>query len=591
MGKVEIRPVDGLKLTAEYTFDRNTGKNSLYANKYQYLGINFNGIANSVDNSFLEITRSENNYNALNLYANYDKTFGKHSVHAMVGFNQEDSRYESQYSKKMDILVESLPSLSGATGTATTNDSYESYALRSAFFRLGYDFAGKYMVEFNGRYDGTSRFPKKDRFGFFPSFSAGWRISEEKFMKSTRKVLNNLKIRCSYGSIGNQILYNSDGSVNNYPYIPSMTTGLTTWLVNGQKPTTMWAPKMVSASLTWEKVNTIDVGVDFALFSNRLTGSFDWYQRDTKDMLAPGMDLPWVVGTTAADQNAADLRTRGWEIELGWNDRIGKDWRYGIVFNLSDSKSKITRFENATKLLTTYYEGMDLNEIWGFESVRLFTKDDFNADGTLKEGLVAYQGQKANPGDMMFRDLDDDGKIYIGNNTADNPGDRKVIGNSTPRFLYGARLSVGFKGFDLSIFLRGVGKRDYWRTDQMAWPDGAWDTQYKETLDFWGEDNLNAKYPRVYEQNAGNTSFNKQVQTRFLADASFLKLQNITLTYTLPQLFVNKCFLTNASIFISGENLYTWHKLSKGMDPEMVSRGAWNYPFMRKISFGINITL
>lgn len=330
LGRVIISPLKGLKITGEYTYNRITEYNRMYVNKYKYIGFNFTGLLNNVENSRYALTQGFTNYNAINAFANYDFSIGKHDISIMGGYNQEESHKESQWSQRTDVLLENLPSLSGSTGTASVTDSFDEYAIRGLFYRVNYTYDGKYMFEANGRYDGTSRFPKDSRFGFFPSFSAGWRISEEAFMKNTKSFLSNLKLRASWGSIGNQIILKPDNTPENYPYIPSMSPYLTEWLVDGQKTTTLNAPAMVSSSFSWEKVYTLDFGVDFGFFDNRFNGTFDWYRRDTKGMLAPGMDLPWVVGATAAKQNAADLKTYGWELELNWRDRINKDWSYRI---------------------------------------------------------------------------------------------------------------------------------------------------------------------------------------------------------------------------------------------------------------------
>ncbi|MCM1484349.1 MAG: TonB-dependent receptor [Muribaculaceae bacterium] len=586
LGRVVITPgIKGLRLTGEYTFNRSTGNNSIYANKYQYVGMNFNGVMNSTENTSYAITKSSTNYNAVNIYANYDFSLGLNNFALTAGFNQEESHYESLYTHRNDVLLENLPSVSGSTGTTTSTDSFSEYAVRGAFYRVAYNYDNRYLLEANGRYDGSSRFPKSNRFGFFPSFSGAWRISQESFMESLQPVLSNLKLRASWGEIGNQNVS------SNYPYIPSMGIYQTNWLVNGTRPTTLNAPALVSAAFTWEKASTLDFALDFGLFNNRLSGTLEWYRRDTRDMLAPGMDLPWVIGAAPANQNAADLRTSGWEMDLRWTDRIGSVG-YNVAFNLYDSHSKITRFRNETKLLTSYYEGQEIGEIWGYTTDRFYTTDDFNADGSLKEGLPKPHGAGTmNPGDVLYVDYDGDGKIYSGSGTANDPGDRRVIGNTTPRYMYGIRAGVNWNGFDLQIFFHGVGKRDYWRTDQMAWPNGSWGVNFKETLDFWSPENPDAYFPRTYANNAVNTSYNRWVQTKYLADASFFRLQNITLSYTLPRNIVKRIFLDNVRVYVSGENLKTWDHLPHGLEPEMLSNGAWTYPYMRKISFGINLTI
>ena len=591
LGRIIISPLKNLKITGEYTYNRVTNYNRMYVNQYKYIGMNFTGVLNNTENTRYALTQGFNNYNAINVFANYDFSIGNHNIGVMGGFNQEENHAESQWTERKDVLLSNLPSISGATGTTTATDTFNEYALRGLFYRVNYSYKDRYMVEANGRYDGTSRFPKNNRFGFFPSFSGGWRISEEPFMAGTRSVLSNLKFRASWGSIGNQIILLSDGTPDNYPYIPEMAPGLTNWLVDGKRPTTLSTPAMVSNAFTWEKVYTLDFGVDFGFFDNRLNGTFDWYRRDTKGMLAPGMDLPWVVGVAAAKQNAADLKTYGWELELNWRDRI-KDFSYRIGFNLYDSQSEITKFNNETNLFGTYRKGQKIGEIWGYVTDRFYREDDFNADGTLKEGIPIPKGVgKVYPGDVLYKNFDDDAStIWTGKGTADDPGDQRIIGNSTPRFHYGINAGLSWKGFDLSIFLRGVGKRDFWRTDQIAWPTGTWGSLFKETLNFWTPEHTDAYFPRVYANNGVNTGSNRWKQTKYLANAAYVKLQNITLSYTLPKAWSKQVYFDEVKVFFSGENLHTWDHLPEGLESDMLSKGAWEYPFMKKFSLGFNVT-
>lgn len=593
LGRVILTPLKGLRITGEYTYNRTSSQNKFYKNKYQYIGLNFTGVLNSTENSSYAVTSKYTDYNAVNLFANYDMTFGKHDISLMGGYNQESSHTESQYSYRTDVVVGSLPSLSLSTGTPITSDAFEEFAIRGLFYRVNYSYAGKYLFEANGRYDGTSRFPKNSRFGFFPSFSAGWRVSEESFMQGMNSYLSNLKLRASWGSIGNQVILKSDNTPDNYPYIPDMNVYLSSWLVDGQKITTLGAPAMVSSSFGWEKVYTLDFGFDLDLFDNKLNTTFDWYRRDTKGMLAPGMELPGVVGASAAKQNAADLKTYGWELKINWRDQIGQVG-YRAGFNLYDSQSEITKYDNEAGLIGSniYRKGMKLGEIWGYVTDRFYTEDDFNTDGTLKPGIPMFKGAgKVYPGDILYKNFDEDTEyIFQGENTVYNPGDQRIIGNNTPRYQYGITAGVTYKGFDLSIFLRGVGKRDYWRTDQMAWPTGGWGSLFKETLDFWTPENTDAYFPRVYSQDQTNTSFNRKVQTKYLANAAYLKIQNITLSYTLPKSFCQRIYMDNIRVFVSGENLHTWDHLPEGLESDMLSKGAWEYPFMKKYSLGINVT-
>lgn len=259
-----------------------------------------------------------------------------------------------------------------------------------------------------------------------------------------------------------------------------------------------------------------------------------------------------------------------------------------------DSQSEITKYSNETNLIgdNIYREGMKIGEIWGYVTDRFYTEADFNPDGTLKEGIPIPKGvDRVYPGDILYKNFDEDKEtIWSGNGTADNPGDQRIIGNSTPRFHYGINAGIRWKGLDISVFLRGVGKRDYWRTDQIAWPNGSWGSLFKETLDFWTPENTDAFYPRVYANNAGNTDKNRWKQTKYLADASYLKLQNITVSYTLPKQWTEHMSFDDVKVFFSGENLYTWDHLPEGLETDMLSKGMWEYPFMRKFSVGFNVT-
>ena len=418
----------------------------------------------------------------------------------------------------MNMINEDLPSISQATGDYFAKDKFERYTVRGLFYRINYSFAGKYLIETNGRYDGSSKFPKDSRFGFFPSVSAGWRVSEEAFMKPLTSVLSNLKLRASWGNIGNQ-------SITPYAYIPGMDAEQAYWTVSGIKVTTLKPAALVSNSFTWEKVTTVDVGFDLGLLNNRLNLVFDWYRRDTKGMLAPGAELPAVLGASAPLQNTADLRSKGWEITVDWNDQIGKV-KYNLGFNLYDAKTKITKYNNETGLFgkdkndkDTYRVGMELGEIWGYVTDRLYTVDDFDADGKLKAGIPKVEGYNPNPGDILYKDLDDNDIINGGTSTTKDPGDRKIIGNSTRRYQYGIHGGASWKGFSLSFLLQGVGKRDLWIMNDLFYPHyDAWTTVYDTQLNYWTPERTDSYFPRLYEKAAGNTAANTRIQTRYLQD-------------------------------------------------------------------------
>ncbi len=595
-GKVTLTPFKDLKIIGEYTFNKKTHNITTFDKKYDYAhGANFRK-EQSVSNSKYEVENQNTNYTAINVYANYMKTFGKHDIVAMAGFNQESNSYNWIKASRSDMINEELPSLSQATGDYLNSDGCEEYHVRGLFYRLNYTYAGKYLLETNGRYDGSSKFPKNSRFGFFPSVSAGWRVSEESFMGWSKSFLSNLKLRASYGNIGNQ-------SITPYAFIPGMASSLANWVVNGTAATTLNAPSLVSNSFTWEKVSTIDFGADLGLFGGRLNMVFDWYQRDTKGMLAPGMELPGVLGAKAPLQNTADLRSKGWEISLDWNDKIG-NVQYYLGFNLYDSKTKITKYDNEVGLLgkdsdgnQLYRTGMELGEIWGYETDRLYTSDDFDSDGKLKDGIAKVEGYNPNPGDILYKDLDGNGIINSGKNTTQDPGDRQIIGNNTRRMQYGIRGGASWKGIALSFILQGVGKRDLAVMNELYYPFyDTYSTLFDSQLDYWTPTHTDSFFPRLYERAEGNTKANQLTQTRFLLNGAYLSVRNISLSYEFPKKWLKSFGINRLSIFFSGENLFTFDHLPKGMDAERVvtddlGQRGFTYPYMRQYSFGINLTL
>ena len=597
-----LKPLKGLEVAFEYTFDKNMYDYHYYTSSVTFTTIQ-GGANTSPTNDYLRKYKQFTNYNAINAYATYGFDLGTdHHFKVMAGFNQESSYKETVDNYSYNQAVIEVPSLGGGTGKLTSNDYYTEYAVRGGFFRVNYNYKDKYLLEVNGRYDGSSRFPKDNRFGFFPSVSVGWNITEENFMENTRSWLNQLKLRGSYGQIGNQ-------NIVEYAYIPSMTINntYTGWLMNSNVVAAVTSlPALVSTSFTWEKVGTTNIGVDFALFNSRLSGLFEWYQKDTKGMLAPGMQLPAVVGASAPYQNTADMRTRGWEINLNWRDRIGK-WGYNVGFNLSDSKSVITKYDsNESKLLSNYYEGQELGEIWGYVYDGFYTVDDFvdTQSWQLKDGVTDINGTAVRPGDVKFKNLRDDEQgtnlITAGDGTLDNPGDRQVIGNYLPRYLYGINLGVSYEGFDLSVFLQGTGKRDYWLANVLTFPmygDYTFLPLYEGLDNYWrpvdaanGDytcANPGAEYPRIYDS-YGNMGSNYRYSDRYLSDASYLRIKNVTLSYSFPKHLIRKLTLSQLKLFVSIENLATFSSLPKGIDPETLS---WNYPAFRTVSFGVNLSL
>ena len=541
--------------------------------------------------SYAKKTSAQNIYTLLNVYTDFHKDFGKHAVSALAGYSQEYEHYNDLFSKRADLISDTYPSLQLASGEMTMTEDDYAWAIRSAFYRLNYTFDQKYIVEVNGRYDGTSRFPSSDRFGFFPSVSGAWVFSKENFMESTKSWLDHAKLRFSYGSLGNQ-------NVSYYSYIASMTVSKMNYLLDGSKPMGVYQPGLISNSLTWEKVYTINGGIDLNLLSNRLILAGDVYRRDTKDMLTKGKTLPSVLGTAEPRINAADLKTRGWEVSVTWRDRFelgSKPFNYSARFILSDSRSWITRFDNPTRILTDYYEGMELGEIWGLVTEGFF-KDQADIDSHADQwSVIAYPGdRKLEPGDLKYKDLNGDGKINQGKNTVDDPGDFKIIGNNRSRYLYGLDLNADWNGFDLRVLFQGVGKRDWYpfstaHAQFFGIYASPWVNVYENILDHWTPENPDGYFPRLKSYlafGAGDLSYN---QTRYLQNAAYLRCKNITLGYTLPKQLLQKIKLNNVRVYLSGENLFEFTPLCKNFDPELLDQSS--HPMQRTLSIGLNISL
>lgn len=529
--------------------------------------------------SVREETR-HSDYYTINAYANFNKSFGKHNVSAIAGFNQEWYKYRMNWGEAEEVITNDLPTIGMTSGTQYASDAFEHWAIRGAFVRANYDYLGRYLFEFSGRYDGTSRFGKDTRFQFFPSFSAGWRISEEQFMKNTHSWLDNLKIRGSWGSLGNQ-------NVANYAYIASYgAANYISWVMDGEQLKGMNPTGLIARDLTWETAKTLDFGVDITTLNGRLDATFDWYTRRTTDILMNGTKLPAVLGATVPKSNTGELKTNGWELSLKWKDRLNNGIRYDVGFVLSDYQSEVIHFSgNPNSLLSTLYDGMKMGEIWGYETVGILQENDFTID---ENGKYILNGPSQNkiagswyPGDIRYADLNNDDEISTGDNTLENPGDRKIIGNSTPRFQYGITGNISWKNFDLNIFFQGIGKKDVWISDNAFWGGSSSAGNWEMLNNSWTPERTNAKYPMY----AGRGQ-NQQVQTGYLFNGAYLRLKTLALGYTLPKAWTNKAKLSTVRLSLSGYNLFEITQIPDTFDPDQISSA---YPMMRSVAFGLQV--
>jgi len=660
-----IRPVKGLSIHADFTY--NIENSSADIANLPVTGFGWGklqvsssdpvptapayGNLSSQSASYVVASSSRADSYAFNAHIDYDATAGNdHHFHAMVGANLEEYEFRRHYSERTGLLDPTLPEFTLATGDQFVNgNSYSSlgpahnhWGTAGFFARFNYDWAGIVLVELNGRVDGSSRFPQNNRWAFFPSGSVGYRISEHGFWEPMKHVWSNMKLRASLGQVGNQAI----GNNMFVSTISSVSAGSMYWLGNTTAKVSGYGlPSVVDATLTWERVQTADVGVDMGFFNNDLNVSFDWYQRDTKDMLAPAKTLPATLGASAPKTNAGALQTRGWELSATYNHIFKEADGLGINvgFTLSDYQTKVTKWDNDNPLLNSHYTGEDYGAIWGFQTDRYFTVNDFTWDENGKktgyaQGIADQSGLESgkfvySPGDVKFVDINNDGKIDGGKGTIDDHGDLVKIGNITPRYQYGIRLGLNWRGIDFDLFFQGVGQRQMWQTGAFITPMArGTDGFYSHQIDYYGAygntagiafgtkafyealetnpSNLSAQYPA---QSAGCASqgkiavlsrgcYNYYPQSQYLLNAAYCRLKNLTIGYTIPQKYTRKAYIERLRIYFTAENLCELYNGMKDypVDPEVTtsSQGSGDGngyygridPFDRTLSCGLQIS-
>ena len=531
-------------------------------------------------------------YAVSNLYASYDKTFNKHSISTLVGYNQESRVSKNFWAERAELISDDLPSIELATGEMDVGADYYDWAIRGAFFRLNYIYDAKYIVELNSRYDGSSRFPVENRFGFFPSFSAAWRLSEESFMDFSNDILSNLKFRGSWGTLGNQ-------GIGPYDYIQKMGTYKIGEILGGTRPVAVSPPQLVAQNFTWETVTSKNLGIDVGFFDGKLTTEFDYYTRDTKNMLTTGRELPAVLGADEPKENAADLQTKGWELTLNLNEKFNLGQSPFLLtarFILSDSRTYITRFDNPNKLLSQFYEGYEIGTIWGLENDGFFNNQE-EIDNAADQRWLSPWGRATQVGWNRYVDMNNDGYINNGSNTVDDPGDLKIIGNTSSRYRFGFDLSGNWKGIDLRMFFQGIAKKDFYPQGYFYW--GQFYKPYQNTYahmqdNTWTEENPDAFFPKntAWLADVGGKGLSRE-QTQYLMSASYVRLKNIMLGYQIPKKLTSKIGIEYLRFYVSGENLWEWSGLTDVFDPEAVNDAYWDwgwvYPFQRRYSVGVNI--
>lgn len=581
----KLNPFEGLEINFDYTY--NYYNYSFKNHVREYIDYDADGNQGSIfphtSPNQVSYNKRESQYDVFNAYATYKKKINKvHALEGMIGFNQENATYKGVGLSRNNLIANDIPFLNLATGDRSTSDYMNQWAIRGAFFRLFYAYDDKYLVQVNGRYDGSSRFPKDDRFAFFPTFSLGWRLSQEKFWKPIAHIVNDFKIRGSYGALGNQVLH-QNGYASYYPYISTYSTGEVGYLFNGEKQMGVYAPGLVSDQLTWETVKQWDLGFNISMFDSKLTGEFDYYVRTTEDMLTKSKTLPSILGVSEPQMNAADLRTKGWEVALTWKSSLQNGLAYSATLSLSDYQAEITKYDNPTKNLSdNYYEGKKLGEIWGFVTDGLFQSDE-EASSWNQSKIVGYT-QYA--GDIKFADLNGDGEVTRGENTVNNSGDLKIIGNETPRYNFGIRGTAEYKGFDFTLFFQGTMKRDIIpsKTFYLSHYTSEWSVPQKMNYDYWREDNRDAFFPRARM----NGSAVNENQTRFMLNGAYIRCKQLALGYTIPKYITEKAKISKLRVYFNADNLFEFSGMPDTFDPELATVNA--YPFIRSFSFGANLT-
>lgn len=615
--ELTIKPFKQLEIKANFTYGLNQGRNvnrSVEAPYSQWPG-EIEYINQTWAKNYLKEIVNTHNYYATNVFATYSDTFKEnHNLKIMAGFNWETKHLKDISAQGHYLMSENLYDLAlvgtGEDGTKLleVGGGQNAYELAGFFARANYDYMGKYLFEVSGRYDGTSRFPAHSRWGFFPSASAGWRISEEPFFEPAKNVVENLKVRYSFGSLGNQQVGYND-------YIRTIGLGTQDWIFGTSTKATyasIGAP--VSSTLTWEISEQHNLGIDMSFLNSRLSFTGEAYIRDTKNMLTAGKKLPAAYGADVPKANAADLRTKGYELSLSWRDMFqlaGKPFSYNVTATFSDYVTDITKFDNPTKILSDKYVGQRWGEIWGYVVDGLFASDAeakeytsrINCDYVGSCQSSNYGDEAAwRGGDLRFIDLDGDNKIGIGDNTVDNPGDRKIIGNTQPRYNYGVNLGFNWMGLDFSIFFQGIGQMDWYpvKNTIMFW--GPYARPYATLMPYdfhtmiWSETNTDAYYPRPRGYSANDTRGQLQVEnTRYLQDISYCRLKNLTVGYTLPKKWTDKIKIGDVRFYFSGENLHYWAPgfHSDYIDPEMAQYGKDTmriYPWQKTFIFGIDLS-
>ncbi|MEM6846162.1 MAG: SusC/RagA family TonB-linked outer membrane protein [Bacteroidota bacterium] len=584
--RTTYKPIPGLEVSAMYAPEYIDTFEKIFNRQYQVFNFETKELEYTVPdrNSLTQRNRRELTHN-FNAIATYEKDWGNHFVKGLVGYELITYRNDFFTAFRDNFPLQDFPQFNvGSQDNQQNSGTASDWGLQSYFARVNYDYKGKYLLEANVRRDGSSRFAEGNKYGIFPAFSAGWRISEEGFFSGVN-FINNLKVRASWGQLGNQRLVDENNNPILYPFASTITLGRD-FLFGGTPNSGAAQTALANRSITWETTETTNFGIDLGMLANRLTISAEYYVRDTRDILLQ-LPVPQTIGLTAPFQNAGKVRNTGWDLALGWRDEIG-DFTYGVDLNVSDVRNEVIDLQGAGPFIgnnSIIQEGDPINALYGYQSDGYFqTQEEVdNAPGqfgALAPGDIRYVNQ-------LTVDTDGDG-ISDQADEIVNADDRVIIGDPFPRLTYGLNLTAGYKGFDLSVFLQGIGKRDVLLQGDAVWAFQNAGKIQDWHLDYWTPQNPNAAHPQL----VATTSHNNYATSDFwIWNAAYLRLRNLTFGYTFPQTVLDGIFVDNLRVYFSGQNLFTLDDMAPGWDPETPNNtsGAL-YPIAKAFTFGVDLT-
>lgn len=574
MASLDYKILDCLTFTATGSYVNNM-QNYTYFQKFIQYNANKASDPNSLDERYYTWNRT--NYDLL---LNYDQTFGKHNIKGLAGWHTEKYNYKELTAYRKDFPNNDLTDINAGDAASQTNSGYtRELAMLSWFARVNYDYAGKYLFEANIRADASSRFAEGHRWGYFPSFSGAWRISEESFMEGARSWLSNLKIRASWGMLGNQ-----DALSDYYPALNTYNIGAT-YPFGGALNSGYYQSSYKLSTITWEKATTWGVGLDFGFLNNKINGSLDFYNRKTTGILMQ-VSVPTEFALNPYTDNVGSMNNKGVELNIGYNDRWG-DWTFGVAANFAYNKNEILDLGGADYLDTGYNQrnavGQSINAYYIYKTDGFFNSQEEADAFTAKYGNpFGAGGFKA--GDLKYVDTNGDGKLN---------GDDRVYTNSTePVYTFGLNLTAGWKGFDLSLMFNGAAKVARLFDSHEVYGAFSGDAGHPASIwkDAWTETNKDASMPRIFTDTNSPSSSRSAQSTFWLQNTNYLRLKNLQFGYTLPKSLLSNWGVENVRFYYSVENLFTIDNMKISIDPEATSQRLSSYPLLRTHAFGVNIT-